>query len=138
MYIEDMKNTTQYKFFLSVCLICSIAIFSCRKKDERYEGRYVGTERHTVSDSGTTTFSLDTTYSQEVEVTYDKNMYTFLYLPSNSGTDIYTLEEELIVDGNYEGILKFSGDSMYLTMSNGSDYLEVSDRKIWAFKGKRN
>lgn len=121
---------------------------SCRKKDERYEGRYVGTERYTYQDSGATTYSVDTTYLQEVEITYskitnsNKKAYTFLRVFNNSSQQISQLTRKSIVDhehlGPDGGYVKFSGDSMYMGFSNWSDYNEVWDIEAWEFKGKRN
>ena len=51
-------------------------LISCRKKDEKYKGYYIGTERYTYLDSGATEFSIDTTYTQEIDVTYSKKFYT--------------------------------------------------------------
>src|SRR5688500_10769432 len=88
---------------LAFTLICSFTVFSCRKKDERYEGHYIGTERYTERDSAATTYSLDITYHQEYEVTYDKKMYTFLKLFNNPSNQPYVVGRESIVDDEYRG-----------------------------------
>jgi hypothetical protein len=142
-----MKYSTHNKYFLAVGLICSIALFSCRKKDERYEGSYIGTERHTYLDSGATSYSIDTTYYQEVEVTYDnavfprRKCYTFTKLVDYQY--VCTISKKSIVDHEYTdgyagAYLKFSGDSLYIYSSNFSDQFDNWDTQTWEFKGKRN
>jgi hypothetical protein len=63
-------SSSKYLFILSAIRIFSIQ--SCRKKDEKYEGTYVGTERHSIHDSTGTVYSLDTTYTQEFYIDYSK------------------------------------------------------------------
>ncbi len=115
---------------------------SCRKKDKRYEGYYVGTEKYTLIDSGETIPNIDTTYVQEIEVTYSQKLYTFIK-QFNSSNDPSSVSKKEIVDHEYVNMyngatLKFSGDSMYLNTSNFSDYIENWDVENWEFKGKRN
>lgn len=140
-----LSNRSQYVFVLS--LICSIAMLSCRKKDNRYEGNYLGTERYTVIDSGTTTYSTDTTYMQEWEVTYSKKFYTFSSLITAQGANVFSVEKKLLddhvytssesecIDGCGYGYVKFVGDSVYI---NSSFFTLEGKEKELDFKGKRN
>ncbi len=124
-----------------VSTILLITSFACRKKDQRYEGNYVGMERYTVVDSGETSYSIDTTYAQEFQFTYSDKRYNILKIANNPGNEIFTLDQKSIVDGiNISGgsYLKFSGDSLYLSYSNYSDYQPSPDIEMWDFKGKRN
>jgi len=146
-----MNYSKHNQYFLALSLICLIALFSCRKKDERYEGTYVGTERYTELDSGATVYSLDSTYHQEIEVTYDKKAYTFLRIFNNPYSQIFQHHKTSYVNNEYGpigelyldsdgnevgggGHLKFSGDSMYY--SNWSSF--NGDEETLEFKGKRN
>ena len=146
-----MKHSKRTPLFLTLSLIGLLAMFSCRKKDERYEGNYVGTERYTERDSGETIYSLDSTYHQEFEVTYDKKVYTFLKLFNSEDFQIFTAGKKSIIDHEYRGFgeiyyntegneiggagsMKFVGDSMYVyswSTFNGNE-------EVLEFKGKRN
>ena len=135
-----MKKSNQHPYFLVLSLICLIMLSSCRKKDERYEGHYVGEERQTNLDSGATAYSLDSTYQQEIDVTYHKKIFTFLITNYNPvyGNNAFTVEKNSIVDHEYQdggAFLKFSGDSMYLNIGS----LDTNwNQKNLNFKGKRN
>ena len=135
-----MKNSKPIQLLYLIGLISLITLFSCRKKDERYEGIYVGTERQTNLDSGATVYSLDSTYIQEIEVTYHKKIFTFLISNYNDvyGTNVFTVDKNSIVDHEYQdggAFLKFSGDSMYLNIGS----LDTNwNQKNLNFKGKRN
>lgn len=142
-----MKASKRKYYLLAFGLIFTLTFFSCRKKDERYEGYYSGTERYTYLDSGATVNSIDSTYLQEVEITYDKvtgsnkKAYTVIRIFNNPGTQIFQFTRKSFVEHEYiseSGSLKFSGDSMYMTMSNASDYNQIWDIELWEFKGKRN
>jgi hypothetical protein len=138
---------SKHNYYLVLAIICSITLFSCRKKDNRYEGNYIGTERHTYLDSGTTVYSLDTTYAQEVQVTYSnalnsKNKY-YSFSKISGTQDQFTVTKKSIVDDEYlewnsNGYIKFSGDSMYIYSSGFDDQAENWDTETWEFKGKRN
>lgn len=135
-----MKYQKRFPFFLVSSIIIIIS-FACRKKDQRYEGNYVGIERYTLVDSGETAYSIDTTYAQEFQFTYSDKRYEILKIANNPGNEIFTLDQKSIVDGiNISGgsYLKFSGDSLYLSYSNFSDYQPSPDSEMWDFKGKRN
>jgi major membrane immunogen (membrane-anchored lipoprotein) len=53
----------------------SLLVFSCRKKDQKFEGSYTGTERYTYTPFGDTAV-IDTSFTQTVELTYDNGWYT--------------------------------------------------------------
>ena len=145
-----MRHSTRSFYLLIFGFIGLISMFSCRKKDERYEGYYVGTERITELDSGATTYSLDTTYAQEIDVTYSKKMYTFIK-QLNGPNDVYAVTKKSIVDGRYDGFgeiwydtsgneygsagyLEFSGDSLHSVSWSSFN----GDEKTVEFRGKRN
>lgn len=142
-----MKNFIGNKYILVFGFIALLSFFSCRKKDKRYEGTYVGVERYTFRDSGETVNSIDSTYYQEIIITYDGAL-----LPKKMHYDCYKLTDPLspwtmtqksIVDGEYQtwnspNIFKFSGDSLYMYATNFSDQVENWDFASWEFKGKRN
>ncbi len=142
-----MKHSNHSKYLFALSLICLIALFSCRKKDNRYEGNYVGTERYTVIDSGTTNYSTDTTYYQEWDITYAKKFYTFSSLITGNGNNVFSTEKKLLDDHVYSsseseciddcgyGYIKFVGDSVYI---NTSFFTETGDEKELDFKGKGN
>jgi len=144
-----MKSLKHSCNFFVLSLFCSIILFSCRKKDERYEGYYVGTETNTKLDSGATTVAFDTTYSQHYDVTYAKKVYSFVK-GINPSNEIFTQESSSIINhevkeqgelyydsqGNYVGgygSLRFSGDSLFI---NHTSYWN-GDSESWNFKGKR-
>jgi len=145
-----MNKITYKRLIVVFSLTCLIALFSCRKKDERYEGNYSGLERYTVLDSGATELSTDSTYNQELTVTYKKKFYNFARLEStkNSYTftidkdlfinhkhslpnDIYTDENGNTVGGNIE--VEFAGDSVFMSTT---EYLN-GELSTWIFRGKR-
>ena len=142
-----MMYSKHYKY-LFVSIIFFLSLISCRKKDEKYEGNYIGIERYTYLDSGATSYTIDSTYNQEVDVTYDKlphsskKAYTILRVFNNPGNVIFQQQGKSIVDHEYSsagGYLKFSGDSMYLNVSNLSDATDSWDHiEEWSFSGKRN
>lgn len=142
-------STIKLKSVLFVFVICfSVFIFSCRKKDRRYEGTYTGTERYMYLDSGATEPSIDSTYYQEYEVTYDnaflprKKMYNFSF--SSEGVEhFWSISKNQIEDGLYQnmytgGSVKFFDDSIHICYSNFSDHIVNWDLETWDFKGKRN
>lgn len=146
-----MQQVKKYQSLFAIGLICIIVLFSCRKKDEKYEGTYIGTERYTEMDSGTSVNSLDTTYLQEIQVSYDKKIYTFLKLFDNPSNLIFTVDKKSIENHEYypfgeiyydgqgnevgsAGYMKFSGDSMYLNSWSSFN----GDVENLEFKGKRN
>ena len=136
-----MKYSKHIQSFLALSLICLIVLSSCRKNDEKYEGNYTGIERHPYLDSGATELSIDTTYNQEVDVTYSKKHYTFT--KRNAPNNISTIGKKDIVNHQYlpwnsPGHLRFSGDSLYIYSTNFSDNIENWDLEVWEFKGKRN
>ena len=136
-----MKYSKHIQYFLAMSLICLITLFSCRKKDEKYEGYYVGTERHTYLDSGKIELSIDTTYTQEIEVTYNKNFYKFI--KPNAPNNVSMISKKDIVNHEYlywnsPSYIRFSGDSLYIYSHNFSDNIENWDSEVWEFKGKRN
>ena len=111
----------------------------------------MGTEQHTKLDSGSTTYSFDTIYPQEYDVTYSKNMYTFITLLGASANQVSTIHKNDIVNHEFfgpaetyydtlgnllggHGNLRFSGDSLYV---NSSGY-KNGDEDFYSFKGKRN
>ncbi len=145
-----MKKVKYTQFLFVFSLICLISLFSCRKKDERYEGNYVGTEQHTMLDSGATEYTLDTTYVQEVDITYSKKIYTFIKKFNNPGNVGFQQDKGSIVDHEHEGVgdlyydsqgnlvggfgsFKFSGDSLYISSTSYWN----GDSELWEFKGKR-
>ncbi|MEO9532522.1 MAG: hypothetical protein ABJG68_07675 [Crocinitomicaceae bacterium] len=142
-------NSVKPKSVLIVFAICcSVLIFSCRKKDRRYEGVYIGTERYIFADSGATEPSIDSTYDQEYEVTYDNaflprnKRYNFSF--SSDGIEhFWSISKNQIEDGLYQnmydgGSVKFFDDSIQINFSNFSDYMDVWDIETWEFRGKRN
>ncbi|MBI3133824.1 MAG: hypothetical protein HYZ14_04030 [Bacteroidetes bacterium] len=143
-----MRHSKQNNYFFALGLICLISLFSCRKKDERYEGYYVGEERYAYIDSGATTPSIDSTYVQEIDITYEKaisskkKIYTFLRVFNNPYSQISQLSQKSFENHEYlsplGGYVRFSGDSMYMAFSNWTDAEEVWDIETWEFKGKRN
>lgn len=104
-------------------------MISCRKKDSKYEGYYLGTERCIYLDSGATEFSIYTTYIQEIDVTYSKKRYTFIKL--NTPNIVSTISKKDIVNHEFQqwnsnGHLRFSGDSLYIYADNLENWdLEV-------------
>lgn len=149
LFINDiMKHSKQKNYFLGVSLVCLALLLSCRKKDERYEGYYVGEERYCYFDSGATTPSIDSTYLQEIDITYEKalrprnRIYTFLRVYDNPSHQIAEQSQQSFENHEYlsplGGYVRFSGDSLYMAFSNWSDAEEVWDIKTWEFKGKRN
>ena len=137
-----MKHSLRVNLFLTVSLMILVTFSSCRKKDSRYEGHYVGTERNTYQDSGATELSVDTTYVQEIEVTYDKKIYTFLK-QLNPPNQVFSVSKKEFEDHKYRGwnsngYLKFSGDSMYLYSDSFTDVYDNWDTETWYFTGKRN
>lgn len=129
-------------------LTLAIAFCSCRKKDRRYEGTYRGIEHYTYQDSGATVYSVDTTYFQEVIVTYEnaflprRKRYKFLKTENNPYGE-FTLGKNEFEDGAFVSMytgatMTFIGDSLYIYTTNFSDYIENWDTEIWEFRGKRN
>jgi hypothetical protein len=142
-----MSHLKTNHYFLVLGLICLSALFSCRKKDNRHEGNYIGTERHTYLDSGATSYSLDTSYAQEIQVTYSnavlprRKHYDFTHTAGNHPPS--SVSKKSIVDGVYvpwnsSTYMEFSGDSMYLYYTNFNDQFENWDTETWEFRGKRN
>lgn len=130
--------------------ICIFMTVSCRKKDQKYEGIYIGTEHHTKHDSSGTNYSLDTSYYQEFHIEYSKKYYHISKLDDPNGglTSVHrdNIENheyypfgEIWEDtaGNIYGgsaYLKFVGDSMYFYSSSSVNW----DYDNYAFGGKRN
>ncbi|NOQ72696.1 MAG: hypothetical protein GQ574_11870 [Crocinitomix sp.] len=127
-----MTHSKQHHFFIALGFIFLITLFSCRKKEERYEGNYVGTETHTIVDSSASV--LDTAYYQEIDISYSKKIYTFAKM-FNHGGEIFVVDKRSIVDhvflpfgelytdqqGNEVGgvgYLRFTGDKIYLTSTS--------------------
>lgn len=133
-------------------LIFSLVFFSCRKKDERYEGYYTGNERFAEKDSGETVYAVDSTYHQEIDVTYSNKIYQFeKMVPQPDYSSVFTIGKESIIDHTYTsfgeiyydsegneigsaGNLKFVGDSLYINSWSSFN----GDEQILEFKGKRN
>ena len=134
-----MKHLKLLFYFSLFSVILTIT--SCRKKDERYEGYYIGTERYTYTDSGATVPSIDTTYEQALDLTYEKHMYTGLMQfngPHNQfAFSCKSIEDHMHQPWNSPGYIKFVGDSIYMTYSNWTDAYEVYDSETWYFAGKR-
>ena len=137
-----------HKHILLFFGICLFVLGACRKKDQRYEGYYVGEEHYTFMDSGATTPSVDCTYVQEIDITYDnamkarKRLYTFTRKVASSYSEVSQISHESFENNEYlsplGGYIRFSGDSMYMAFSNWTDAEEVWDIAVWEFKGKRN
>lgn len=136
---------------LLLIAVVSILLFSCRKKEEKYEGIYYGTERQSIHDSAAINYALDTTYYQEFHVTYAKKYYTIVKSfndPNNGMLRVYKndiIDHEYYPfgeiyedsDGNtlgYGSYLKLSGDSLYFNSSSSFNW-EFTN---FEFAGKRN
>jgi len=134
------KHKLSVQIVLSALMLC-VALISCRKKNERYEGLYIGTERYTYLDSGATEPSIDTSYIQHIEITYADKFYTLKRL-FNSNGEIFSVHKKDFDNHKHQpwnsnAYLEFSMDSMFLSTSSGSDYIEEWDLETWYFKGMR-
>lgn len=146
-----MKKTNPTSIFIIFSLIFSITLFSCRKKDERYEGEYVGIERYTFTDSGATTPTIDSTYLQQIDIAYEKRKYyTFERIYNATGNGPVTHDKNSIVDhkcdcfgdiytdqlgneiGGIDGF-EFNGDSLYYV----SEGYWNGEQTKYEFFGKR-
>ena len=136
-----MKRIRLGKYLIVCFSIYIFLLISCRKKNERYEGYYVGTEQYTYLDSGETVFSTDTIYIQEYSVTYSKKMYTFQKMLNQAGETFMISKNEFdnheYHQWNSPNYIRFSGDSIYIYTTNFSDYIENWDTEVWDFKGKQ-
>lgn len=74
--------------FLLLTLFFIILFGSCRKKDQKYDGTYVGIDRIIHSDSNGVYF--DTSYFQIVTVDYKVKKYTIKRLFNNPENYTYT------------------------------------------------
>ena len=145
-----MNHSQLNKYSFIIIGICFLVMVSCRKKDEKYEGIYIGTERHSIHDSSGTTYSLDTTYYQEFHVDYSKKYYSITKLidPNEWLTRVHKND---IVDHEYypfgeiwedtagniyssSAYLKFVGDSIYYISSSSTNW----EFNNYEFGGIRN
>jgi len=145
-----MKTFNHNKVILILGFSVLIFLASCRKKDEKYEGTYVGMERYTILDSGETAYTLDTSYQQVIEFTYSKKVYTFLRVHNNPTQAGFSIHKKNIEDHKYQpfsdiyttlegntvgsgGGITFANDSMYY----GSWSSWNHDETLYEFRGKR-
>jgi len=135
-----MSNSTFHKYLVAAFVVCFLVFSSCRKKDEKYDGIYTGTEHFTIHDSSGTEYTVDSTYYQEFHVNYSarKKYYsvTKLYDPHGGQTIIHKND---IVDHEYypfgeiwddsEGntygfsaYFNFAGDSLYFRSTSSVNW----------------
>ncbi|UKN00236.1 hypothetical protein K6119_10875 [Paracrocinitomix mangrovi] len=93
-----MKKSKYHHLVFGISLLLFTALFSCRKKEVRYEGTYVGTERIFQMDSGVIIF--DSSYNQMVTVEYSKKKYTIKRIFNNSTNFEYIDPHNSFMDGS--------------------------------------
>ncbi|MCB9223415.1 MAG: hypothetical protein R2780_15125 [Crocinitomicaceae bacterium] len=98
-----MRNFRAYIFKSIFFVVFVIGLQSCRKKDEKYDGTYIGTERIVRADSGGTYF--DSSYNQTVTVEYQSGKYTITRFFNNPDGNTYIDTRKSIKTG--EGAVGF-------------------------------
>lgn len=138
------------KIFCLVIVI--IYLTSCRKKDEKYEGIYIGTEQYQEHDSSGTMYSVDSSYHQEFYIQYSrlKKYYTITRLRENIPSTTIIHKNDIVDHQHYpfgeiwsdtEGNeyfnsahLRFVGDSLYFSAIGSVNW----EYTVYNFRGKRN
>ena len=81
-------------------VLFSLLMISCRKKDQRHEGIYMGMERIVHSDSNGVYF--DSSYQQIVTVEYSWGKYTIQRILNNPDNHVYIDAHRSFYDGFYD------------------------------------